>query len=935
VSTTMKVLIGVLVAVAVVGAGVIVVVLLNGCGGEKVAADPLAGTQWQVGAYDKAGGMTSPVAGTQLTAEFAEGQVRGTAGCNSYAAAYTVDGDSLSIAQPVATMMACEQPIMDQETAFLSALASAKSFKQDTNRLQLFNEAGLLVLDFVPYTAAPVETPSPAAVDTSWDRIQAAGKMIVGTSADYPPFESRVGENQIDGFDIALMDEIGRRLGVSIEYHDLPFDALGPALLGGQMDAAIAAISKTPEREAYADFSSVYLVDKGAALAQQAADITLTKLEDIAKYKVGVQRNSVYKNKIQTEFIDKGLMPADNLFAYEKAEDAVHDLVQARIELVIMDSQAAQAFAGTEGVKLVGIGGAEQDYAIALPKGAAALKAKIDDAISALFGDGTISALSERYLGSPQVLPTPTPGPTSAPVATPTCVDNMALVQHLSKEGDMKPGQAFTVAWQVKNSGTCTWTTGYRLVFASGEKMAGEPVAMAREVKPGETYDWQVNLVAPQKAGTYEGFWQQVDAQGRGVGEFLKVSIRVVSGPTPTPKPTQTPVPGVEFNVDRDHIKAGESVVLSWKVTNVKAYYYYDQFENWKDHPMTGDQGSSKEWPVVPSTTYYLKVFFKDNTERTLEKTVFVEAAPAPVTIERWTIDPPGQITLGQTVTIRWLVEGDVDTVIVSANGQELSRATEGTVNHTPAEAGTVTYRIEARAKDGSVQSKEEIKSVVPPVDPVTPEPPPPDPVIYTFDVSPNQVKVGDCVNVTYSAGGGTASLRIMRDGGPYLDPPDLEGSFCDTLNEARNYTYQLVARGQAKDVPSEEKTVSAKEAPPQDPLAGTHWVVTSIQDGAVPIVPEAPPTASFGAGGMINGTGACMNYGGNYRAEGDTISISGIQSAALNCSEFPDIEARTAQDAKFLELLPMATNFQLDGERLLFLDPGGMRLMELSLVVW
>jgi ABC-type amino acid transport substrate-binding protein len=89
-------------------------------------------------------------------------------------------------------------------------------------------------------------------------------------------------------------------MGVQIEYHDLPFDALGPTLLQGQIDVAIAAISKTPEREVYADFSNVYLVSQGAALAQQAAEFTLTQLDDIAKYKVGVQRNTVYKNQIQT-----------------------------------------------------------------------------------------------------------------------------------------------------------------------------------------------------------------------------------------------------------------------------------------------------------------------------------------------------------------------------------------------------------------------------------------------------------------------------------------------------------------------------------------------------------------------------------------------------------------------------------------------------------
>ena len=95
----------------------------------------------------------------------------------------------------------------------------------------------------------------------------------------------------------------------------------------------------------------------------------------------------------------------------------------------------------------------------------------------------------------------------------------------------MKPGQAFTKGWQVKNTGTCTWNNNYRLVFVSGYRMGGEPVAVAREVKPGETYDLQLNLVAPLNPGTYQGVWQMQNAQGRGFGERLKVSIKVVAAP--------------------------------------------------------------------------------------------------------------------------------------------------------------------------------------------------------------------------------------------------------------------------------------------------------------------------------------------------------------------------------------------------------------------
>jgi polar amino acid transport system substrate-binding protein len=115
--------------------------------------------------------------------------------------------------------------------------------------------AGAAILAFF-LLRSPAE---PVAEDASWSRIQAAGKIVVGTSADYPPFEYYI-DFQADGFDIALMREIGQRLGVEIEIKDFAFDGLGSALQLNQIDVAIAAISITPEREGFVDFSDVYYV---------------------------------------------------------------------------------------------------------------------------------------------------------------------------------------------------------------------------------------------------------------------------------------------------------------------------------------------------------------------------------------------------------------------------------------------------------------------------------------------------------------------------------------------------------------------------------------------------------------------------------------------------------------------------------------------------
>ena len=91
-------------------------------------------------------------------------------------------------------------------------------------------------------------------VTDPWQRIQAEGKIVVGTSADYPPFATYNDAYQLDGFDIALMREIAQTWGVQVEFTDMAFDGLNGAIQLGQIDAAIGAISKTPTREQVVDF---------------------------------------------------------------------------------------------------------------------------------------------------------------------------------------------------------------------------------------------------------------------------------------------------------------------------------------------------------------------------------------------------------------------------------------------------------------------------------------------------------------------------------------------------------------------------------------------------------------------------------------------------------------------------------------------------------
>jgi heat shock protein HslJ len=102
------------------------------------AANPLLG-EWIVTGYNNGKeAVTSPIDGTELTATFTpDGQVGGNAGCNTFTGGYKLDGTSLTAGPLASTMMACEQDVMDQETAFLAALQTPTTVEPSGNTVTL------------------------------------------------------------------------------------------------------------------------------------------------------------------------------------------------------------------------------------------------------------------------------------------------------------------------------------------------------------------------------------------------------------------------------------------------------------------------------------------------------------------------------------------------------------------------------------------------------------------------------------------------------------------------------------------------------------------------------------------------------------------------------------------------------------------------------
>jgi hypothetical protein len=151
------------------------------------------------------------------------------------------------------------------------------------------------------------------------------------------------------------------------------------------------------------------------------------------------------------------------------------------------------------------------------------------------------------------------------------CIDAMEFIKDLNYEDKdfatypkIDPGEAFQKGFRIKNTGTCTWTNTYFIDYVYGNstssRMQGDSTSVKGKVKPGQTYDIYINLVAPKSPGKYVGYWQILNDESESFGQSFWVAVQVRSIPsevhtatplvvdatiTPThiPEPTATSTP--------------------------------------------------------------------------------------------------------------------------------------------------------------------------------------------------------------------------------------------------------------------------------------------------------------------------------------------------------------------------------------------------------
>ncbi len=204
-----------------------------------------------------------------------------------------------------------------------------------------------------------------------------AEKLVLGTSADYPPFEFHVlqdGEDKIVGIDVFLAQQIAEDMGAELEISDMDFDMLLNLMNKGDVDMVIAAMELKDDRAAAADYSDPYYTDEAPLIVVRKADLDQYKtLEDFSGKTVGAQTGTTKADIVLGTDPEKPHMTDVQDLLLPKVTDLIAQLQFEKCDAVVLDAAVAQKYVASNDelaiVESIDLGEAAEPYRVWVAKG--------------------------------------------------------------------------------------------------------------------------------------------------------------------------------------------------------------------------------------------------------------------------------------------------------------------------------------------------------------------------------------------------------------------------------------------------------------------------------------------------------------------------------------------------------------------------------------
>ncbi len=231
--------------------------------------------------------------------------------------------------------------------------------------------------------------------------IKAAGELVVGTSADYPPYEFHTeidGKDTIVGFDIAIAQAFADELGVELKLVDMAFESLLISLQNGDFDLVMAGLTPDEERAKTVDFTDVFFHNKQIVIIRAEDADKYVTTEDMAGTTLGVQAGTIQ------ETIAADLTDENKVVKLKKFPELIMELKTGKVDGVCTNTMVASAYVSAHPDLLcqdIGIVWDNTGFSGAIQKGDnGEFMAFLNETIAKLQEDGSI----DRFVAEAQQL---------------------------------------------------------------------------------------------------------------------------------------------------------------------------------------------------------------------------------------------------------------------------------------------------------------------------------------------------------------------------------------------------------------------------------------------------------------------------------------------------------------------------------------------------
>ncbi len=225
------------------------------------------------------------------------------------------------------------------------------------------------------------------------DDIKKAGKLVIATSPDFPPFEELQSDGSVVGIEIDILNLICQELGVELEIQQMDFDAVLAGVPAGKFDLGVSGITASEDRKKNALFTDPYCLAAQAIVVVEGSSIS--SKADLAGKSISAQTGTTAEKYC----MDEGY----KVSSFAANSDAELALVDGKVDAWVIDDLTAAEMVASynkeHDVKLVILSDAmtTEPYAFMTKMGNQDLIDGINEILKKLIDDGTVAKIFKKY----------------------------------------------------------------------------------------------------------------------------------------------------------------------------------------------------------------------------------------------------------------------------------------------------------------------------------------------------------------------------------------------------------------------------------------------------------------------------------------------------------------------------------------------------------